>query len=1052
MMFFNIEKTINIERIKRILTELEDNLYVEKADIQSYKYKACGYDGYKYTDESTENWNTFNKGDHWGGRDDHFWFKTKITIPKSYEEKPVVYQITTGREGGWDVINPQFLVYINGIAVQGADLNHREVLLTEKAVAGEEFDIALYAYTGMIEGPLELNTNIAVLDKASEKLYYDILVPVEVAELLDDNDKRRYDIVNYLTEAINKIDLRIQGSESYYTSIKEASDYLEKEFYGKYCGHEDIIEICVGHTHIDVAWLWTVAQTREKAARSFSTVLNLMKQYPEYIFMSSQPQLYQFVKEDQPEIYEKIKAMVAGGRWEPEGAMWLEADCNLTSGESLVRQIIHGKKFFKDEFGIDSKILWLPDVFGYSSALPQILKKTGVDYFMTTKIGWNEYNKLPYDTFMWEGMDGTEVLTHFITTTQYKKDGEINQNTGYNGMINASDVMGCWQRYQQKDMNGEVLNCFGFGDGGGGPTKHMLESARRFAKGIPGAPKVKVGKSLDYFRKLDKTVRNSKKLPRWVGELYLETHRGTYTSMAKNKKFNRKSEFLNLGAEMLSVLNTVTSHGEYPVKELKECWNTTLLNQFHDIIPGSSIKEVYEVSTKEYLHINGVAKNIIDRAAAQIASNIDLKETSVVVFNQLGFERSDIVEFEMPKGFTEVEVYDERKLVVSQRTGDNKIIFFAQAVPAIGYKCFTIKNVESKVKASSSLKISTKEFENKFFNIKLDENANFVSIYDKINEREVIKNGQKANVLQAFEDKPLDFDNWNINIYYQEKMWEVNDIQNIEILEKGPVRSTIKIERKFLNSTIIQKIHLYEEMERIDFDTFVDWKEKHILLKAAFPVDVHAEKATYEIQYGNIERPTHWNTSWDYAKFEVVGHKWADISEDKYGVSLLNDCKYGYDIKDSVMRLSLLKSGVYPNPEADKEEHEFIYSLYPHSGNWKEASVTKTAYSLNSPFNVKLEGAHEGKLLRSMSLFNLDKENVIIEVVKKAEDSDDIIIRVYEYMNRRTKVDCNCFGDFKAVWECDMLENNQELLETQNNNFSFTIKPYEIKTFKLEIK
>lgn len=1052
MMLFNIERIINVERIKRILVELESNLYLEKMDIQSYKYKACSYDKFKYSDENTEHWDTFNKGDKWGGRDDHFWFKTKISIPESFEGKTVVYQIATGREGGWDVINPQFLVYINGIAVQGADVNHREVLLTEEAVAGEEFDIALYAYTGMIEGPLELNTNISILDKVLEKLYYDILIPVEVAELLDDNDKKRYDILNYLTEAINKIDLRIQGSESYYTSIKEASDYLEEEFYGKYCGQEEVIEICVGHTHIDVAWLWTVAQTREKAARSFSTVLNLMKQYPEYIFMSSQPQLYQFVKEDQPEIYEQIKAMVANGRWEPEGAMWLEADCNLTSGESLVRQIIQGKKFFKNEFGVDSKILWLPDVFGYSSALPQILKKTGVDYFMTTKIGWNEYNKVPYDTFMWEGMDGSEVLTHFVTTTQYKKDGQITQNTGYNGMINASDVMGCWQRYQQKDMNDEVLNCFGFGDGGGGPTKHMLESARRFAKGIPGAPKVKIGKSLDYFKKLDKTVRNNKKLPKWVGELYLETHRGTYTSMGKNKKFNRKSEFLNLGAEMLSILNAVTSDGKYPVEELKECWDVTLLNQFHDIIPGSSIKEVYEVSTEEYLHIDNVAKNIISKSMTQIANNIETNETSVIVFNQLGFQRSDIVEFEIPEGFAEVEVYDDGNVVASQRVENNKVIFFAQDVPAMGYKSFKIKNVESKVKTSSFLKVSIGEMQNKFFDIKLDEKANFISIYDRVNEREVIKEGHKGNVLQAFEDKPLDFDNWNINMYYQEKMWEVDEVESIEIIEEGPVRSTIKIKRKFLNSAIVQKIHVYEEVSRIDFDTYVDWKEKHILLKAAFPVDVHTEKATYEIQYGNIERPTHWNTSWDYARFEVVGHKWADVSEDKYGVSLLNDCKYGHDIKDSVMRLTLLKSGVHPNPDADKEEHEFIYSLYPHSGDWKEAGVTQSAYSLNSPFTVKVEEAHEGKLPISMSLFNLDKENVIIEVVKKAEDSDHIIMRVYEYMNRRTKVKCNCFESFEAVWESDMLENNQELLETKNNNFSFTIKPYEIKTFKLKIK
>lgn len=1041
-----------IERVRRILSELGGYITFNRMEIDTYKMKSCNYGEYVYLKEETENWDTFKKGDRWGGRDRHFWFKTKIQLPENFQGKTVVYEVSTGREGQWDATNPQFLLYVNRVMAQGLDVNHRQLILSEKAEAGEEFDIALYSYAGMLEEMVELNTSIAILDREVEKLYYDIKIPLDVADLLPEDDKKRIDILKHMTEAVNRIDLRIPFNESYYNSIKEADEYLSREFYGKLSSQEDVIEICVGHTHIDVAWLWTLAQTREKVARSFSTVLSLMKQYPEYIFMSSQPQLYKFVKEDHPEIYEQIKEMVKAGRWEPEGAMWLEADCNLTSGESLVRQIIYGKRFFEKEFGIDSKILWLPDVFGYSSALPQILKKTGVNYFMTTKISWNEYNKMPYDSFMWKGIDGTEVLTHFISTADYKKDGKPGTGTTYNGDINASQVMGCWQRYQQKEINNEVLNCFGYGDGGGGATKQMLEAARRFSKGIPGAPKVKMGRALDFFEGLEKKVKDNKRLPKWVGELYLEYHRGTYTSMAKNKKYNRKTEFLNLGAELFSALNSEVTGSSYPHEELKECWEITLLNQFHDIIPGSSIKEVYDDSKRQYEHINFIAKGIVEKATSNIAAQIRLEETSVIVFNQLGFERSDVAEFRLPEGWNGAKVYDGKKLIPSQRINNNSIIFFAQCVPAKGYKAFSIRESQTEEQEIDLLKVGIEKAENQFFNLKFDSQGNLISIFDKLNEREVLKEGQRGNVLQAFEDKPHNYDAWDINIYYQEKMWEVNDIESIEVTEKGPVRATIEIRRKFLNSIIVQKIHLYSEVPRIDFDNNVDWKEKQILLKAAFPVDIHADKATYEIQYGNVERPTHWNTSWDYARFEVVAHKWADLSEEGYGVSLLNDCKYGHDIKESVMRLTLLKSAAEPNVDADREEHQFIYSLYPHNGSWKEGKVVQNAYNLNSPFTVKVEESHEGCLPRCMSMFSLDKENVIIEVVKRAEGDDSMVLRLYEFQNRRTKVQCKAFKDIQSVCECDMLENEVVEIQSERMSFNFEIKPYEIKTFKIKFR
>jgi alpha-mannosidase len=1044
----------HVERIKRILSELKVLAYRDKISVDNYKMKECLYNGYDLLKEypTEENgWCDFKANDRWGGIDKHFWFKTVIEIPESFAGETVIYEVKTGREGQWDAKNPQFLAYINGKATQGLDVNHTELLLCEKANPGEVYEVALYAYGGMEDGLVELKTSLAILDKGIEKLYYNIKVPVEVAELLGDEDKKRVDTLKYLIETINKLDLRKRYSKDFYSSLQEASTYLEEEFYEKYCGEEQALEVCIGHTHIDVAWMWTLAQTREKVARSFSTVLNLMDQYPEYKFMSSQPQLYKYLKEDHPDLYSKVRERIKEGRWEPEGAMWLEADCNLTSGESLIRQILHGKKFFKDEFNTDSKILWLPDVFGYSAALPQILKKSGVDYFMTTKISWNEYNKLPYDTFMWRGIDGTEVLTHFITTTGYSKEGKIGTGTTYNGNTDSSSVMGCWQRYQQKDINDVVLNCFGHGDGGGGATKEMLENLRRLEKGIPGAPKTKIATAGEFFENLDKKVSNNKKLPKWVGELYLEYHRGTYTSMARNKKFNRKTEFLNLDAELYSTINNMLADGVYPKNELNDCWETTLLNQFHDIIPGSSIKEVYDDSKKDYERINVIGNEILNSALNNIASNINLSKTSAVVFNQLSFDRDDVVEFQLPEGWENANVFDGEEVLLSQLVEGNKVVFYAKQVPAKGYKSFAIEKCSKEKAIEVENAIAGTVIDTGRFSIIFDENYNITSIYDKRNDREVIKNNEKANVLQVFEDKPHNWDAWDINIYYQDKMWEVNDVHKAEVIEKGPLRTTLKIERKFLDSTIVQYIRMYKDIERIDFFNDIDWKEEQMLLKAAFPVDIHSDKATFEIQYGNVERPTHWNTSWDYARFEVCAHKWADLSEGDYGVALLNDSKFGHDIKDSTMRLSLLKSSIMPNPEADKEKHSFVYSLYPHSGDWKESKVVNMAYSLNCPMYVKVEQPHEGELVNNMSFIKVNKDNVVVEVIKKAEESDDVVVRLYECHNKRTKVACELFRSFKEVVECDLMENYTNKVNANNKIFEFEIKPYEIKTFKIKL-
>jgi alpha-mannosidase len=837
------------------------------------------------------------------------------------------------------------------------------------------------------------------------------------------------------------------------------------------CGPSEAEATSVGHTHIDVAWLWTLSQTRQKVCRSFATVLKLMDEYPEYVFMSSQPQLYQYLKEDHPDLYEKVKEKILEGRWEAEGAMWVEADCNLSSGESLIRQILHGKRFFMNEFGVDNRVLWLPDVFGYSALMPQIMKKCGIDYFMTTKINWCQFNKFPADTFMWAGIDGSEVLSHLITTKEIGRSPDAYFTT-YNGFLSPEAVIGAWRRYQDKRINNDVLVSYGYGDGGGGPTREQLEYGRRMEKGLPGCPKVVQGASLGYFDKLQARVGDHKYLPRWVGELYLEYHRGTYTSMGRNKRYNRKSEFLYQDAEFLRVLSAGAGL-DYPAGLLHKGWECILLNQFHDILPGSSIKEVYDESRVQYEQIKATGEELIGQALHGVSAQMDLEKDGIVVFNTLGFERDGTACLCVPDGFAATQLADARTReaipcqVAAREFGFDEedfssagcktenILFHAARLPSKGCNAYYLGDAAPD--APITMTVTPERMENQYFIIRLDPDGAIAELYDKRCGRQVLKGGRKGNALQAFEDKPMSNDNWDIDIFYLEKMWEVNDVEKIEVIETGPVRGGLRIFRRFSDSRIVQDVYIYNDIPRIDFDTHVDWKENQVLLKVQFPIDVNAAKVTCDLSYGNVERNAHWNTSWDVGKFEVCAHKWVDVSEGGYGVSLLNDCKYGHDIREGDMRLTLVKSGNEPNPEADRERHRFTYSLFPHEGGWKEAETVKMAYDLNVPlYCVPAQGHAEpvggsrgGKFPASFSFMGADSANVMIEVVKKAEDGDDIIVRLYEFHNARARTTVTLFEKFGRVAECDLLENEIGPCDLENGRFSFDMKPYEIKTFKL---
>ena len=1007
------------EKINVILKELKECIFHKEFSVDHFRYAECGYmtDAKSVSDKSLS-WQDFEKGMRFGGVDKHFWVNFSLKTPPKKDNFECVLAVHTGNAADWDAVNPQGLVYLNGKIEQGLDTNHTEVLLEYD----REYDISIYFYTGMKGGLFDLDISLSSIDKRVEKLYYDLFVPLEATKYIEKNEKDYLDTINTLNKAVSMLDLRILKSAEFYDSVKAATKYLDENFYNALCGKSDIVVNCIGHTHIDVAWLWTLEQTREKAQRSFSTVIKLMEQYPEYKFMSSQPQLYAFVKENAPELYGKIKQAVKDGRWEVEGAMWLEADCNLTSGESLVRQIIFGKRFMKEEFGVDSRILWLPDVFGYSAAMPQILKKSGVDKFVTSKISWNETNKMPYDAFMWQGIDGTELFTYFLTTRAKKPFGENDsddRHTSYCGKIQPAQVIGTWKRFQQKAYSDETLIAFGYGDGGGGPTKDMLEQQRRLAYGLPGYPKTQISFAGEFLERVEKKfLENSaklKKMPKWVGELYLELHRGTYTSIAKNKKNNRKSELAYQRIEALSVIDMLNG-GSYPQEAINENWRKILLNQFHDIIPGSSIFEVYEDSDKQYAEILETAKSIQKEKIDGIVKSIKT-DGGLFVYNPNGFAANGTVSV------------------------DGKTVYIG-SIPPFGYK------VVKDYKADNNITFFENGMENDFFKVTL-RNGKIVSVYDKRNGFEAIEQGKYANEIQIFEDIPKFYDAWEITDYYAEKMWTADELVLEERISDG-TRAGIRQVRKYLNSTIEQKIWLYSDIDRIDFETVIDWKEAHMLVKAAFPVNVNAVEATYDIQFGSVKRPTHKNTSWDEAKFEVCAHKWADISDNGYGVSILNDCKYGYSADGNTLKLTLLKCATDPNKNADKEVHKFTYSLYPHKGTVYEADTIKQAYMLNQPLVAEKIGAQNGAGEETFSLFGCDKDNVIMETVKKAENESGVILRMYESKNMKTKANIALGKEFKKAFLCDLMENEIKEIPLCGNLLPIEISGFEILTLKLK--
>jgi len=1046
------------EKAKRYIDDLKQYVYIDEVPIKEFKfYQGDISEAYK-VDFNDKNWNTINVGDGWGGKDVTVWFRTQVLIPEGWSKEKIALKLVIGEGHRGGLSGAESLIYINGYSVQGLDRNHHEVYLKPEWITKGRINIAIKAFSGLEDSShLFKQANLVKIDAETEDFYYRVLTMLKTISVLEEGSIDYRNLLKFLNKAINTIDFRKPGSKEFYRSIKKANTNLKKELteYKPKKENRPIVNV-VGHSHIDVAWLWRLKHTREKCSRTFSTVIHLMEQYPKYQFLQSTPQLYEFIEEDYPEIFAKIKEKIECGRWEITGGMWVEADCNIPSGESLVRQFLFGTRYMKEKFGVDCNILWLPDVFGYSWALPQIIKKSGLKYFMTTKISWSQFNRPEYDTFRWRGIDGTEILNHFITTP-----GETEEPFyTYNGVLNPESVQGIWDNYHQKDINNELLLSYGWGDGGGGPTKEMIEIGNKMQE-LPGIPEVKFSKAEPFFKSLEEKTKDNPNLPIWDGELYLEYHRGTYTSQAQIKKNNRFSEILYHNVELFSSLTDVLIDDyKYPQKDINDNWKIILRNQFHDILPGSSIREVYEDSAEEFDQAMSSGERMLKDSLGELTKNIALDGEKLVVFNPLSWSRTGWISIPWEEGLSEkIFISEDGKKLFTKKidSQDKKLMIYMPEIPALGYKAFKVIKKEMKEEIiwpiRDQLIIEKDRIENKYYQIRLNKKGQIISLHDKEFQREILPKGSKANVFQAFEDRPMSFDAWDIDIYYQEKKYIIDDLVEIEVEETGPDRGVIRFKWCFLDSVIEQRMIVYADKRRIDFETNVDWHQHQILLKVAFPANIRSTKATYEIQFGNVERPTHWNTSWDYAKFETAAQRWADLSERNYGVSLLNNCKYGYDIKGHTLRLTLIKSGIEPDPEADQGHHSFTYSLYPHQGDWFEGETTKEAHELNYPLLATVSNNKDkgSSLPISCPLVNMKANSVILDTIKKAEDDNSLILRFYEYGNQWDTVKVELLHRIKNVLECNLVEEEIEEVKFDENKFEFKIRPYEIKSFKIRM-
>lgn len=988
-------------------------------------------------------------GTPWGSKWEYGWFKGELTVPDFAQGQMIALMLDVGREPKvtMEILQEEKIlpavveevaeaaVYVNGDYAGAVDSQHKVIFLTDSAEAGAHYRIALEAYAG--HGPQEWRSGPTPPDRETvpeppenqrrvgqnhfgiwQEMAYQLAMDVEtlwdVRENIEAESLRLMEIDEGLMDFTLIADFEAPRQEmlaSLQKCRERLKPLLEKE-------NSDTTPEMVGfgHAHIDVAWLWPLAETERKCVRTFSTQLALMERYPEYKFFQSQPQLYLMVKEKYPDLYEKILAAIKRGQWIAEGAAWVEPDTNLPSGESLIRQLLHGKRFFQEEFGVDCELLWLPDAFGYSGALPQIMRGCGVKYFSTQKI-FSAYHggvTFPYNTFIWEGIDGSQVMAHF--------------HNDYNSQTKPSVVIQRWKERVQKSGFSSRLYPFGWGDGGGGPTREHLEYALR-QKNLEGVPRFRMDDPMTFFRDQEEAGWSQVS---FVGELYFQAHRGTYTSQARTKALNRRSEFALREAELWGAAAMALGDYTFPYEEWDSAWKTVLTNQFHDVLPGSSIHRVYEEAEAQLSDVIDKADQIAEAARDRLVKEGD----GFTVFNSLSWPRREVIA--LPEGFEGIKSDEGEVLPIQNSRGKT---FVELTAPSCGWASY---HSGKPIKIENTITASERALENAMVRVEFNEFGAIRQIFDKVNQKEWAAG--LCNDIKMYQDIPSAFDAWDIDSMYRQQPVQLPEKAKITVAAEGPLFGQLIIERKLNNSHMTQTITLRRDARRMDFHTVIDWQERHKLLKVNFPVDVHAREAFHEIQFGYLPRPTHGIPELEFDRFEVVNHKWTALAEGDHGFAVLNDSKYGVDVLNNSINLTLLKSALAPDMTADRGRQEFTYAFYFWHTPFIESGVVQQGYQLNVPLRTA-----EGYAGRR-SLFELDKDNIVLGTVKPAEDasSDDLILRLYESMGNKTRVNLIVNLPFKYAYRADLLEHAQEeWMDFEDGKLELEFRPFEIKTLRL---
>ncbi len=1014
---------VHAARIHEVIRRLAKEMVIEHVPLEAVC--AVTPEPVPYDERLKLTYRPITEGAHWGNTWDCGWFHVQGRVPEAWKGAAVTARFDfMGETLAYDAAGTPLAGLTSG-SVFDASYNKDMLHLTPACAGGETVD--LWLETGC-NGLFGVNrpgdpaweddparhhghhsSSVAKMrlcrfNTEAWQLWLDLTVLINLAESLKDGTARKLQVLRGCSKALDLLPTRGPGA------VREAL----KPLFALPTDPATVDVTGIGHAHIDTAWLWPVRETIRKCGRTFASQLALIDRYPGYCFGASQAQLYAFTKQHYPSLYARIKTAVAAGRWEVQGGMWVEADCNLIGGESMVRQFVHGKNFFKDEFGVDVKNLWLPDVFGYSGNLPQILTRAGMDYFLTQKLSWNRYNKFPHNTFIWRGIDGSEVLAHFPP------------EDNYNGNVMPSEIAKNEWNNKEAGLVQEAICLYGIGDGGGGPKEEHVERALRLHN-LNGCPRFHFGFAQPVLEKMA-TYRAD--LDTWAGELYFEFHRGTLTTQAAMKRWNRRAEEALRAAEAVCA---AAGADTYPVADFDALWKTVLINQFHDIIPGSSIHRVYEEAVAQ---LQEVVRRCGDLAAAAAGRLFTAQSGSLALFNPSSTPFTGMVR--LPGGWPGARA--DGCVAAVQAEGDVRVA--RVTVPANGFA--SLRKGAAAAAAAMKPAAGAQVLENGSIRYTFDADLRLTGAFDKEAGRELVVASAPGNMLELFDDHPHTYDAWDVDEYYRTMRVGTAEVKGGVTRIDGPARSGLRATLGVGRSVLRQTVWLEAEGKRLDFVTEADWDERHKLLRVAFPTTLVSDEAKFEIQYGHVTRATHDNTKWQYAQFEAVGHRWADLSERDYGVALLNDSKFGYRVKGRSLELTLLRAPTEPDPVADIGTHAFTYSLLPHLGDFAASDVRAHAAVLNQGLSL-FEGFAAEKAALPVSVAG---EGVELAVLKRAEKESCLVVRVVESRGLAAQAVLRA-GDAKRRFvETDLLEWKNGA-PSAGPELRVALKPFEIRTWKL---